>query len=191
MNGTNIIIQDPEITTNQECTNLRTLNFVWWQQNFLGSQYGVCTQWRSWLRHCTTSQKVVSSIPNGIIGIFHRHNPSGCTMALGLTQPRTEMSTRNISSKVKAAGATGWQPYHLHMLTVLKSGSLNLLEPSGPVQACNGIALPVWSLLHAAFLAHRILRWLLDFLKICTLLVERIIHMRLMWYDGEEVTKCQ
>jgi len=24
----------------------------------------------------------------------------------------------------------------------LKSGSLNLLEPSGPVQACNGIALP-------------------------------------------------
>ena len=27
-------------------------------------------------------------------------------------------------------------------LIVLKSGSLNLLEPSGPVQACNGIALP-------------------------------------------------
>jgi len=25
---------------------------------------------------------------------------------------------------------------------VLKSGSLNLLEPSGTVQACNGIALP-------------------------------------------------
>ena len=28
------------------------------------------------------------------------------------------------------------------MPTVLKSGSLNHLEPSGPVQACNGIALP-------------------------------------------------
>jgi hypothetical protein len=26
---------------------------------------------------------------------------------------------------------------------VLKSGSLNLLEPSGLVQACNGIALPL------------------------------------------------
>jgi hypothetical protein len=25
---------------------------------------------------------------------------------------------------------------------VLKSGSLNLLEPSGPVKACNGVALP-------------------------------------------------
>ena len=32
--------------------------------------------------------------------------------------------------------------YHLHVPTVLKSGSLNLLEPSGPVQACNGISLP-------------------------------------------------
>ena len=40
----------------------------------------------------------------------------------------------------KAAGAYGWQPYHLHVPIVLKSGSLNLLEPSGPVQACNGIA---------------------------------------------------
>jgi hypothetical protein len=28
------------------------------------------------------------------------------------------------------------------VLTVLKSGSLKLLETSGPVQACNGIALP-------------------------------------------------
>ena len=28
---------------------------------------------------------------------FHRHNPSGHTMALELTQPLAEMSTRNIS----------------------------------------------------------------------------------------------
>ena len=43
---------------------------------------------------------------------------------------------------VKAAGAYGWQPYHLRVPTVMKSGSLNLLEPSGPAQVCNGIALP-------------------------------------------------
>ena len=29
------------------------------------------------------------------------------------------------------------------MPIVLKSGSVNLLEPLGPVQACNGIALPL------------------------------------------------
>jgi len=30
----------------------------------------------------------------GVIGIVHRPNPSGHTMALGSTQPLTEMSTR-------------------------------------------------------------------------------------------------
>ena len=42
------------------------------------------TRRRSWLRHCATSRKVAGSIPDGV-------------MALGLTQPLTEMSTRNIS----------------------------------------------------------------------------------------------
>ena len=45
------------------------------------------------LRHCTTSRKVAGSIPDDIIGIFHsRNNPSGRTMAVGLTHPVTEMS---------------------------------------------------------------------------------------------------
>jgi hypothetical protein len=50
-----------------------------------------------WLRHCAKSRKVAGSIPDGVIGIFHGHNPSGRTMALGSTQPLTEMNTRNIS----------------------------------------------------------------------------------------------
>ena len=37
------------------------------------------------------------SIPDGVIGIFQWHNTSGRTMALGSTQPLTEMSTRCIS----------------------------------------------------------------------------------------------
>jgi len=40
-----------------------------------------------------------------------------------------------------AAGAYGWQPYHLHVPAVLKSGRLILLEPSGPVHAYYGIGL--------------------------------------------------
>ena len=28
-------------------------------------------RWRSWLRHCATSQKVAGSIPDGVIGSFH------------------------------------------------------------------------------------------------------------------------
>jgi len=61
-------------------------------------------RWRNWLRHCATSRKVAGSIPDGVTGTFHWHNPSGRTMALGSTLPLTEMSNRNISWGVKAAG---------------------------------------------------------------------------------------
>ena len=50
-----------------------------------------------WLRCCATNRKVSGSIPDGVIGIFHQRNPSDRTMALGSTQPLTEMSTRSIS----------------------------------------------------------------------------------------------
>jgi hypothetical protein len=34
------------------------------------------TRWRSLLRLCAVRRKVVGSIPDGITGIFHLHNPS-------------------------------------------------------------------------------------------------------------------
>ena len=52
-----------------------------------------------------TSRKVAGSIPDGVTGFFHWHNPSGRTMALGSTQLLTELSTRNISYGLKTAGA--------------------------------------------------------------------------------------
>jgi len=55
------------------------------------------TRCHSWFMNCTTSRKVVGSIPHGVIGIFRWHNPSDSTMILGLTQSLTEMNTRNIS----------------------------------------------------------------------------------------------
>jgi hypothetical protein len=41
----------------------------------------------------------------GFDEIFHWHDPSGHTMALGLTRPLIEMSTTNISWGVRAVGA--------------------------------------------------------------------------------------
>jgi hypothetical protein len=55
------------------------------------------TRWRSWLRHCATSRKVVGSIPDEATEVFYRINPSDRTTALGSTRPLTEMSTRNPS----------------------------------------------------------------------------------------------
>ena len=60
-------------------------------------------EWRSGLRHCATRRKVAGFIPDGVF--FYLRNPSGYTMALGSTQPLTEMSTRNIFWGVKATGA--------------------------------------------------------------------------------------
>jgi hypothetical protein len=98
------------------------------------------TQWRSWLSHCVTSRNVAGSIPDNVIGIFLGHIPSGRIMALWLTQPLTAMSTRSISWG-KDGRCVGLTTLHLHVPIVMKSGSLNLLETSGPIQACNGVAL--------------------------------------------------
>ena len=70
-----------------------------------------------------------------------RYKPEGRgTMAVGSTQPLIEMTNRDISFLLKSA--FGWQPHHTHAPVVLKYGSLNLLEPSEPVQTYTGIALP-------------------------------------------------
>jgi len=38
-------------------------------------------RYRSGYRRCATNRKVAGSIPDGVNGIFHRHNPSDRTMA--------------------------------------------------------------------------------------------------------------
>ena len=91
----------------------------------------VCRMGEDQRGHCATSRKVVGSIPDGVIGIFHWHNPSCRNTALGSTQSLTEMSTRIISWEPKAAGAWSWQLYHLHVTIFLKTGSLKLLEHQG------------------------------------------------------------
>jgi hypothetical protein len=48
------------------------------------------------LRHYATSRKVAGSSPDEVDFFFNLPNPSSRTMALGSTQPLTEMSTRKI-----------------------------------------------------------------------------------------------
>jgi hypothetical protein len=90
----------------------------------------------SWLRHCDTNRKVAGLIPDDVSGFFHWHDPVGRAMALGFTQPLTEMSTTNISCGVNAAGAYGWQPTTFMSQLSRNLGastSWNLLGLSRPV----------------------------------------------------------
>jgi hypothetical protein len=93
-----------------------------------------------WLRRYATNRKVAGSIPDDVTGFFRWHNPSDRTVTLGSTQPLTEMSTRSISWG-KGGGCVWLTILPPSCAVVKKSGNLNYLEPSVPLQACNGTAL--------------------------------------------------
>ena len=63
-------------------------------------------------------------------------------MALGSTQPLTEMITRSIywGKGGRCLRLTNLPP---SCAFVMKCGKLNFLEPSGPLQVCNGTDLPL------------------------------------------------
>ena len=96
-------------------------------------------------------------------------------MALGSTQPLTEMSTRSISWGLRrpVRKADNLTP---SCAVVTKSGSLNFLEQSGSVQACNGTALPftrINGLLMYAGLILILTPW-------CRVLLEKLTGLRLV-----------
>ena len=63
-------------------------------------------------------------------------------MALGSIQPLTEMSTRCISWG-KGGLCVRLTTLPPSCVVVMKSGNLNFLEPSGPLEVRNGTALPL------------------------------------------------
>ena len=97
-----------------------------------------CLQMRchSWLRHYATSRKVAGSIPIGVIGIFHWHNPSSHTMALGVNSA----SNRNEYQEYFLGGKGG----RCVALTTLPPSCASCLEiwepqPPGTLRACPGL----------------------------------------------------
>jgi hypothetical protein len=67
------------------------------------------------------------------------HNPSGRTIALGSTQPLTEMSARNVSwgKGGRCVGLTTLPPSWADCHEIWEP------QPAGTLRACNGIALPL------------------------------------------------
>jgi len=97
------------------------------------------TRWPIWLWNALQVGRSRVRFPDGVTGIFHLHNPSGRTMALELTQPLTEMSTRNIS-----CGGGGGKGGRCVKLTTLEASCAECLEiwepqPAGTLRACPGL----------------------------------------------------
>jgi hypothetical protein len=97
-----------------------------------------------WLGYWATNRKVAGSIPDGVIGIFHWYNPSDRTMALGSTHPQIEMSTTWAFPGGKGGRRVRLATLPPSCAVIMYSGNLKFLEPSGPLQACNGTALPFY-----------------------------------------------
>jgi hypothetical protein len=67
-----------------------------WQLSKEIKEFIISFNWL-WLRHYAKSRNIAGSIPDDVIGFSDWRNPSSRAMALGSTQPLTEMSTRNLS----------------------------------------------------------------------------------------------
>jgi len=89
------------------------------------------------MRHCTTIRKAAGSIPDWIIKIFNSLIPSDRTVALGLTQPATEMCTRN----TYLLGRKGSYCLGLKALPPTYADCLGIREPQlpGALRTCPGL----------------------------------------------------
>ena len=106
-----------------------------------------CTALAQWLRCCVTNRKDAGSIPAGVTGFFigtkslRSHYGPGVDSASN----RNEYQEYLLGQRRPLRKADNLPP---SCAVVTKSGTLNFLEPSGCVQACNGTALPFTLILY-------------------------------------------
>ena len=124
-------------TLSGQCNKSHKLLFILFVSNDILS-----TAVAQWLRCCATNRKVAGSIPSGVTGIFHWHK----ILPIALW-PWGQLSLKQKWVPRVFPGGKGGRCVRLTTLPP-SCGNLNFLEPSGPLYACNGTALPLPSIFY-------------------------------------------
>ena len=93
------------------------------------------------LRCCATHRKVAGSIPAGVSGYFIDIKSFRSHYGPGVDSASNRNEYQEYFLGVKSGRCVRLTTLPPSCAVVTKSGSLNFLEPSGPLQACNGTAL--------------------------------------------------
>ena len=131
-----------------------------------------------WLRCCATIRKVAGSIPASVIGFFIDIKSFWSHYDPGVDSASNRNECQEHFLGVKVAGAkTDNLPTSCAVVT--KSGNLNFLEPSGPVQACNGTDLPFTISILCPWVLHTQSNVIWIFLNTKGILVSRLSTLEL------------
>jgi hypothetical protein len=137
----------------------------WWPKCLYLSEHHciLATAVAHCLKRYATNRKVSGLIPDGVIGVSHWHNPSDRTMALGSTQPLTEISTRRISWGYGPLVHKAWQPYHLPVPLSWNLGTLTFWNNR------TALPLPLCIFYHSCFMFMRPQCWVSHLELLCWL----------------------
>jgi len=95
-----------------------------------------------WLRCCAIIRKVAGSIPAGVSGFFIDIKSFRWHYGPWVDSASKRNEYQEYFLGVKSGRCVRLTTLPPSCVVVTKSGSLNFLETSGPVQACNGTGLP-------------------------------------------------
>jgi len=94
-----------------------------------------------WLRCWATNRKVAGSIPAGVSGFFIEIKSFRSHYGSGVDSASNRNEYQEYFLGVKSGRCVRLTTLPPSCAVVTKYGGLNFLEPSGPVQVCNGTAL--------------------------------------------------